>query len=161
MAGKTINAFTSSVDVIITVMESLWKAPPTIYIKENSTQVHPVNISKVGSLTTLPELLLVLHNFFLTTDCEGVPTASNTGFFRRTLSPSSYFLNMASFGNDSKWRSHWLFVNMKVNSLEVTEIQSIQTLDLLDFAFQFGSKIWSWVLHAVSKPKVFWSLFWG
>ncbi|NXR30332.1 CAD17 protein, partial [Zosterops hypoxanthus] len=49
MAGKTINAFTSSVDVIITVMESLWKAPPTIYIKENSTQVHPVNISKVQS----------------------------------------------------------------------------------------------------------------
>ncbi|NXI33469.1 CAD17 protein, partial [Sterrhoptilus dennistouni] len=49
MAGKTINAFTSSVDVIITVMESLWKAPPIIYIKENSTQVHPVNISKVQS----------------------------------------------------------------------------------------------------------------
>ncbi|XP_066034817.1 cadherin-17 [Chamaea fasciata] len=49
MAGKTINAFTSSVDVIITVMESLWRAPPTIYIKENSTQAHPVNISKVQS----------------------------------------------------------------------------------------------------------------
>ncbi|NWH83967.1 CAD17 protein, partial [Aegithalos caudatus] len=49
MAGKTINAFTSSVDVIITVMESLWKAPPTIHIQENSTQVHPVNISKVQS----------------------------------------------------------------------------------------------------------------
>ncbi|NXP33550.1 CAD17 protein, partial [Leiothrix lutea] len=49
MAGKTINAFTSSVDVVILVMESLWKAPPTIYIKENSTEVHPVNISKVQS----------------------------------------------------------------------------------------------------------------
>ncbi|XP_039934013.1 cadherin-17 [Hirundo rustica] len=49
MAGKTTNAFTSSVDVIITVMESLWKAPSIIYIKENSTQVHPVNISKVQS----------------------------------------------------------------------------------------------------------------
>ncbi|NWT58546.1 CAD17 protein, partial [Erythrocercus mccallii] len=49
MAGKTINAFTSSVDVIILVMESLWKAPPIIHIKENSTQVHPVNISKVQS----------------------------------------------------------------------------------------------------------------
>ncbi|NXP68915.1 CAD17 protein, partial [Chloropsis cyanopogon] len=49
MAGTTINAFTSSVDVIITVKESLWKAPSTIYIKENSTQVHPVNISKVQS----------------------------------------------------------------------------------------------------------------
>ncbi|NWT65852.1 CAD17 protein, partial [Prunella himalayana] len=49
MAGTTTNAFTSSVDVIITVKESLWKAPPTIYIKENSTQVHPVNISKVQS----------------------------------------------------------------------------------------------------------------
>ncbi|KAM3681316.1 cadherin-17 [Ammospiza maritima maritima] len=49
MAGTTANAFTSSVDVSITVKESLWKAPPTIYIKENSTQVHPVNISKVQS----------------------------------------------------------------------------------------------------------------
>ncbi|NWY10511.1 CAD17 protein, partial [Aphelocoma coerulescens] len=49
MAGTTTNAFTSSVDVIITVRESLWKAPPTIYIKENSTQAHPVNISKVQS----------------------------------------------------------------------------------------------------------------
>ncbi|NXR76987.1 CAD17 protein, partial [Pycnonotus jocosus] len=49
MAGKTANAFTSSVDVIISVMKSLWNAPPTIYIKENSTQVHPVNISRVQS----------------------------------------------------------------------------------------------------------------
>ncbi|NXR62459.1 CAD17 protein, partial [Rhadina sibilatrix] len=49
MAGKTTNAFTSSVDVDILVMESLWKAPPTIHIKENSTQAHPVNISKVQS----------------------------------------------------------------------------------------------------------------
>ncbi|NWR18368.1 CAD17 protein, partial [Emberiza fucata] len=49
MAGTTMNAFTSSVDVSITVKESLWKAPPIIHIKENSTQVHPVNISKVQS----------------------------------------------------------------------------------------------------------------
>ncbi|NXV68662.1 CAD17 protein, partial [Molothrus ater] len=49
MAGMTANAFTSSVDVIITVKESLWKAPSIIRIKENSTQVHPVNISKVQS----------------------------------------------------------------------------------------------------------------
>ncbi|NXY15586.1 CAD17 protein, partial [Atrichornis clamosus] len=49
MAGMTANAFASSADVIITVKESLWKAPPTIYIQENSTQVHPVNISKVQS----------------------------------------------------------------------------------------------------------------
>ncbi|NXT62148.1 CAD17 protein, partial [Chaetops frenatus] len=49
MAGMTANAFTSSVDVIITVMESLWKAPPIIRIKENSTQIHPVSISKVQS----------------------------------------------------------------------------------------------------------------
>lgn len=90
MAGKTTNAFTSSVDVIITVRESLWKAPPIIHIKENSTQAHPVNISKVGSLTTLSELL-VPHNCFLPTNCEGVPTASNTRFFRRTLTPHSYF----------------------------------------------------------------------
>ncbi|NXF49519.1 CAD17 protein, partial [Oceanites oceanicus] len=49
MAGMTTNAFTSSADVIITVKESLWKAPPTIHIQENSTQVHPVNISQVHS----------------------------------------------------------------------------------------------------------------
>ncbi|NXL79918.1 CAD17 protein, partial [Leptocoma aspasia] len=49
MAGMTANAFTSSVDVIIVVKESLWKAPPTIHIKENSTEVHPVNISRVQS----------------------------------------------------------------------------------------------------------------
>ncbi|NXH46025.1 CAD17 protein, partial [Dicaeum eximium] len=49
MAGRTTNAFASSVDVIIVVKDSLWKAPPTIHIKENSTQVHPVNISKVQS----------------------------------------------------------------------------------------------------------------
>ncbi|NXT90193.1 CAD17 protein, partial [Anhinga rufa] len=49
MAGMTMNAFTSSADVIITVKESLWKAPSTIYIQENSTQVHPVNISQVRS----------------------------------------------------------------------------------------------------------------
>ncbi|NXP84680.1 CAD17 protein, partial [Passerina amoena] len=50
MAGTTMNAFTSSVDVSITVKESLWRAPPTIRIKENSTQVHPVNVSKVGPM---------------------------------------------------------------------------------------------------------------
>ncbi|NXP53512.1 CAD17 protein, partial [Heliornis fulica] len=49
MEGLTTNAFTDSADVNITVKESLWKAPPTIHITENSTQVHPVNISKVQS----------------------------------------------------------------------------------------------------------------
>ncbi|KAM7123083.1 cadherin-17 [Ciconia maguari] len=49
MAGMTTNAFTSSADVLITVKESMWKAPPTIHIQENSTQVHPVNISQVHS----------------------------------------------------------------------------------------------------------------
>ncbi|NXN74963.1 CAD17 protein, partial [Himantopus himantopus] len=49
MAGMTTNAFTSSADVIITVKESLWKAPPVIHVQENSTQVHPVNISQVRS----------------------------------------------------------------------------------------------------------------
>ncbi|NP_001186424.2 cadherin-17 precursor [Gallus gallus] len=49
MAGLTENAFKNSVDVKITVKESLWKAPPTITIKENSTQPHPVNISQVHS----------------------------------------------------------------------------------------------------------------
>ncbi|NWS49116.1 CAD17 protein, partial [Probosciger aterrimus] len=49
MAGMTTNAFTSSTDVIITVKESLWKAPSVIRIQENSTQAHPVNISQVHS----------------------------------------------------------------------------------------------------------------
>ncbi|XP_074880467.1 cadherin-17 [Buteo buteo] len=49
MAGMSMNAFTSSADVIITVKESLWKAPPTIRIQENSTQIYPVNISQVHS----------------------------------------------------------------------------------------------------------------
>ncbi|KAK1192806.1 CAD17 protein, partial [Pygoscelis papua] len=49
MAGMTTNAFTSSADVIITVKETLWKAPPTIHIQENSTQIYPVNISQVHS----------------------------------------------------------------------------------------------------------------
>nr|XP_009674315.1 PREDICTED: cadherin-17 [Struthio camelus australis] len=49
MAGMTTNAFTSSTDVVITVKESLWKAPPIIYIQENSTQDHPINISQVRS----------------------------------------------------------------------------------------------------------------
>ncbi|XP_010575449.1 PREDICTED: cadherin-17 [Haliaeetus leucocephalus] len=49
MAGMSTNAFTSSADVIITVKESLWKAPPTIRIQENSTQIYPVNISQVHS----------------------------------------------------------------------------------------------------------------
>ncbi|XP_071594052.1 cadherin-17 [Heliangelus exortis] len=49
MAGMTTNAFTSSADVIITVKESLWKAPPIIHIQENSTQVHPVTIAQVYS----------------------------------------------------------------------------------------------------------------
>ncbi|NWR73389.1 CAD17 protein, partial [Centropus unirufus] len=47
MRGMTMNAFTSSADVVITVKESLWKAPSVIRIQENSTQVHPVNISQV------------------------------------------------------------------------------------------------------------------
>ncbi|NXP29580.1 CAD17 protein, partial [Scytalopus superciliaris] len=49
MAGMTTNAFSSSTDAVITVKESLWKAPPTIRIRENSTEVHPVNISRVQS----------------------------------------------------------------------------------------------------------------
>ncbi|XP_062424539.1 cadherin-17 [Rhea pennata] len=49
MAGMTTNAFTNSADVVITVKESLWKAPPTIHIQENSTQDHPVRITQVHS----------------------------------------------------------------------------------------------------------------
>ncbi|NXG16849.1 CAD17 protein, partial [Grallaria varia] len=49
MAGTSTNAFTSSTDVIILVKESLWKAPSTIRIRENSTEVHPVSISQVQS----------------------------------------------------------------------------------------------------------------
>ncbi|KAM8811068.1 cadherin-17 [Eudromia elegans] len=49
MAGMSTSGFTSSADVFITVKESLWKAPSTIYIQENSTQKHPVNITQVHS----------------------------------------------------------------------------------------------------------------
>ncbi|NXK33839.1 CAD17 protein, partial [Piprites chloris] len=49
MAGMSTNAFTSSADVIVFVLNSQWKAPPTIRIRENSTQIHPVNISQVRS----------------------------------------------------------------------------------------------------------------
>ncbi|XP_010004805.1 PREDICTED: cadherin-17 [Chaetura pelagica] len=49
MAGMTTNAFTSSADVIITVKESLWKAPSTIHLQENSTTEYPVAISQVHS----------------------------------------------------------------------------------------------------------------
>lgn len=64
MAGMTTNAFTSSTDVIINVKESLWKAPPTIYIQENSTETHPVNISQVGPLATVPAMLLSATELF-------------------------------------------------------------------------------------------------
>jgi len=64
MAGMSTNAFTSSTDVIITVKESLWKAPPTIHIKENSTHIHPVNISQVGPLAALPAPLLAATELF-------------------------------------------------------------------------------------------------
>lgn len=64
MAGMTMNAFTSSADVIITVKESLWKAPPTIRIQENSTQIYPVNISQVGPLAMLPAPLLAATELF-------------------------------------------------------------------------------------------------
>ncbi|NWT05230.1 CAD17 protein, partial [Mionectes macconnelli] len=49
MAGMPTNAFTNSADAVIFVLESLWKAPPIIHIQENSTKVHPVNISQVRS----------------------------------------------------------------------------------------------------------------
>ncbi|NXA33581.1 CAD17 protein, partial [Eudromia elegans] len=49
MAGMSTSGFTSSADVFITVKESLWKAPSTIYVQENSTQKHPVNITQVHS----------------------------------------------------------------------------------------------------------------
>ncbi|XP_065608901.1 cadherin-17 [Cyrtonyx montezumae] len=68
MAGMTENAFTNSVDVIITVKESLWKAPPTITIKENSTQPHPVNISQVQS--NEPE---VIYEVFEKESLDGLP----------------------------------------------------------------------------------------
>ncbi|KAM4688741.1 cadherin-17 [Discoglossus pictus] len=39
--------FSTTVKATITVRENLWKAPPTVEIIENSTRVHPYNITKV------------------------------------------------------------------------------------------------------------------
>lgn len=72
MAGMTENAFKNSVDVIITVKESLWKAPPTITIKENSTQPHPVNISQVRPLASVPARLLSATGLFYSSSPSSV-----------------------------------------------------------------------------------------
>uniref|UniRef100_A0ABM5GC50 Cadherin-17 n=1 Tax=Pogona vitticeps TaxID=103695 RepID=A0ABM5GC50_9SAUR len=47
MAGQSVNAFNSHVDVNVTVLENLWKSPPPVKIKENSTEPHPISISRV------------------------------------------------------------------------------------------------------------------
>uniref|UniRef100_A0A8C8RU58 Cadherin 17 n=1 Tax=Pelusios castaneus TaxID=367368 RepID=A0A8C8RU58_9SAUR len=47
LAGMSENALTSNTDVNITVKENLWKAPPRINIKENSTEPHPISITQV------------------------------------------------------------------------------------------------------------------
>ncbi|XP_053104161.1 cadherin-17 [Hemicordylus capensis] len=44
MAGQSINSFVSNVDVNITVMENLWKSPPSVKIRENATEPHPICI---------------------------------------------------------------------------------------------------------------------
>uniref|UniRef100_A0A8D0HD56 Cadherin 17 n=1 Tax=Sphenodon punctatus TaxID=8508 RepID=A0A8D0HD56_SPHPU len=49
LAGMSGNAFTSNADVAITVLENLWKAPLPVFIMENSTEQHPLSITKVGS----------------------------------------------------------------------------------------------------------------
>uniref|UniRef100_A0A8C0FZE1 Cadherin-17 n=1 Tax=Chelonoidis abingdonii TaxID=106734 RepID=A0A8C0FZE1_CHEAB len=47
LAGMSENALTSNVDVEITVKENIWKAPPKVSIKENSTEPHPISITQV------------------------------------------------------------------------------------------------------------------
>lgn len=47
LAGMSENALTSNTDVELTVKENLWKAPPDVYIKENSTEPHPIAITQV------------------------------------------------------------------------------------------------------------------
>ncbi|XP_065255541.1 cadherin-17 [Emys orbicularis] len=47
LAGMSENALTSNTDVEITVKENLWKAPPKVSIKENSTEPHPISITQV------------------------------------------------------------------------------------------------------------------
>ncbi|ETE65336.1 Cadherin-17, partial [Ophiophagus hannah] len=47
MAGQSINCFATNVDVKITVLENLWKAPPEVLLLENSTMPHPMNITHV------------------------------------------------------------------------------------------------------------------
>ncbi|XP_067391886.1 cadherin-17 [Emydura macquarii macquarii] len=47
LAGMSENALTSNTDVDITVKENLWKAPPKVSIKENSTEPHPIYITQV------------------------------------------------------------------------------------------------------------------
>ncbi|XP_060098928.1 cadherin-17 [Heteronotia binoei] len=47
MAGQSVNSFKSNVDVNVTVMENLWKAPPPVKITENSTEPHPMIIAQV------------------------------------------------------------------------------------------------------------------
>ncbi|KAM9165650.1 cadherin-17 [Pangshura tecta] len=47
LAGMSENALTSNTDVEITVKENIWKAPPKVSIKENSTEPHPISITQV------------------------------------------------------------------------------------------------------------------
>uniref|UniRef100_A0A8C3RYZ8 Cadherin 17 n=1 Tax=Chelydra serpentina TaxID=8475 RepID=A0A8C3RYZ8_CHESE len=47
LAGMSENALTSNTDVEITVKVNIWKAPPKVSIKENSTEPHPINITQV------------------------------------------------------------------------------------------------------------------
>uniref|UniRef100_A0A8C4VJR3 Cadherin 17 n=1 Tax=Gopherus evgoodei TaxID=1825980 RepID=A0A8C4VJR3_9SAUR len=47
LAGMSENALTSNIDVEITVKENIWKAPPKVSIKENSTEPHPISITQV------------------------------------------------------------------------------------------------------------------
>ncbi|XP_061463303.1 cadherin-17 [Rhineura floridana] len=47
MAGQSVNSFASEADVFVTVTENLWKSPPLVKIKENSTEPHPMSITRV------------------------------------------------------------------------------------------------------------------
>ncbi|XP_042320066.1 cadherin-17 [Sceloporus undulatus] len=47
MAGQSVNAFSCTTSVEVTVLENLWKSPPPVKIRENSTEPHPISITQV------------------------------------------------------------------------------------------------------------------
>lgn len=47
MRGQNENSFSDTTSVDITVKENIWKAPEAVEVIENSTDPHPIKITKV------------------------------------------------------------------------------------------------------------------